>query len=261
MGHLSLEGDDIAKSELWQEALFFITAGGSTVATAMAGSLFHLSRHPNVYAKLADEIRTIFKSGAEIHSGPTLASCKYLRAVLEESLRLSPPSLLSFWRESHPSSTEPFIVDGQVIPPGTQVAINAWSILHTAEYFPEPFSFRPDRWLSPKVGSAPNPLQTEEVRAKMRLANVGFGLGDRNCAGRSMAYLEASIVIAKVMWHFDFEVAQGQAGKLGAGTEGSPDPWGGPDQFQLRDIIAADHSGPNLVFKPRALVEVSVHKK
>ena len=250
-GQLSLKGDDLDQSELWHEAFFFITAGGSTVGTAMAGTLFHLSRHSDWYVKVAQEVRERFHSGGEIRSGPSLSGCKYLRAAIDESLRLSPPSLLSLWRTGDPKVNKPFVVDGKIIPPQTEVAVNLWSIYHTPEYFPEPFAYRPDRWLFPQEGESPNPLQTDEVKEIMKQANVGFGLGDRNCAGKSMAYLETSIFIAKILWYFDFKVAPGEAGKLGAGREGSPYPWEEPEQFQLRDIIAADHDGPNLVFTPR----------
>lgn len=245
------EVDGIHESELWGEALFFVTAGGTTVATAACGVFFHLSQHPDAYARLAAGIRGTFSSGRDIVSGPTLASCKYLRAVVDESLRLAPPSLAPLWRELEASATEPLVVDGHVIPRGTEVGIHLYSVLHDPDNYPEPFAFRPERWLVPEDGGAPDSPESRDARARMRRAQVSFGLGDRGCAGKAMAYMETSVTLARALWYFDFEMAPGEAGKLGIGREGSNDPWAGPDQFQLDDILVADHDGPNVVFKPR----------
>lgn len=70
-------------------AVFFL-AGGDTTATALSALFFYLSRNPEAYGKLADEIRTTFSSHSEIHGGPKLAGCRYLRACIEEALRMSP---------------------------------------------------------------------------------------------------------------------------------------------------------------------------
>ncbi|KJZ79629.1 hypothetical protein HIM_01098 [Hirsutella minnesotensis 3608] len=245
MSELEASEGKLEDSELWGEALFFVTAGGTTVSSALSGMFFNLSQHPEVYERLAAEIRTTFSRGDEIQLGPKLASCKYLRAVIDESIRLSPPSLSPLWRVAE-DSTEPFVVDGHVIPRGTEVSIHLYSIVHNAEYFTEPFTFRPDRWLDE---GGP---ETEEQRATMRLAQVSFGVGDRSCAGKSMAYMETSIAMAKTLWYFDFRRAPGEAGKLGAGRgQGDSEPWAAPDQFQLQDILVADHDGPNIVFEPR----------
>ncbi|KAI5921958.1 cytochrome P450 [Camillea tinctor] len=251
----------LRQNELWAEALFFVLAGGSTVATAICGALFHLSCHPDVYARLAAEIRETFSSGHEIQPGPRLASCSYLRAVIDESLRLTPPSPSPLWREPENQTSKPFVVDGHVVPQGTEVGVHLWAIMHDPTYFPEPFAFRPERWLFPTVDNAPESQQEREARATMQRAHVVFGLGDRGCAGKSMAYMESSLTIARILWYFDFERAPGEDGKLGAGWEGSKDPWYGPDQFQIYDVLGADHTGPNLLFRARGEYYLDLDKK
>lgn len=244
----------LGQGELWGEALFFVLAGGSTVATAICGALFHLACHPTAYARLAAEIRETFSSGREIQPGKKLASCSSLRAVLDESLRMTPPAPSPLWRELETyasSGDEPFVVDGHIIPPGTEVGVHLWAILHNPEYFANPFAFQPERWLSPEDGGAPNTPLEREARATMRRAHVSFGLGDRSCAGKSMAYMESSVTIARILWYFDFQMAPGEAGRLGVGRQGRKDPWDGPDQFQIYDVLGADHDGPNLVFQVR----------
>ncbi|KAI0146893.1 cytochrome P450 [Xylariaceae sp. FL1272] len=250
--YATVTGDrGLHSSELWGEALFFVLAGGSTVATAICGSLFHLSWHPSVYARLASEIRETFSSGQEIQPGLLLSSCAYLRAVIDESLRMTPPAPSPLWREPEVPNDKPFIVDGHVIPPGTEVGVHLWAIMHDPDNFDDPFTFRPERWLLPDAEDGDETAgEARKSRARMRRAHVAFGLGERSCAGKSMAYMEASLTIAKILWYFDFERAPGKAGTLGCGN-GGKDPWDAHDQFQIYDVLGADHDGPNLVFKPR----------
>lgn len=215
-------------------------AGGSTTATTMTAALFYLSRYPQVYKRLASEIRSKFSSAKEIRQGPQLSACTYLRAVIDESLRLS-SGTISTWRVQDPSSVaagEKVIVDGHVIPPGTEVTVNAYCFMRNPEYYPEPFAFRPERWLSE---------DGETLRGAgdiVRRAFVPFSVGSRSCAGQAMAYLELNLAIARTMWYFDFEKAPGEVGRLGEEP-------GQPLVFKLEDGTIVGHHGPNLVFKPR----------
>lgn len=225
----------------------------------MSGIFFYLSRNSDAYARVASEIRKNFNSGKDIVQGPQLNSCKYLRAVIEETMRMSPSTPGHGWREQDKASVaagEPFVVDGHLIPPGTQVAVSQYSIQHNEAYFPDSFKFMPERWLaqdSSDQDSTANDTkasQQSSPRANRR-AFMPFSTGDRACAGKSMAWLEMRLTISKTLWYFDFEQAPGEAGKLGGGREDGPEGRRRVDEFQLKDSIVVDHTGPNLVFRPR----------
>ncbi|KAG6358759.1 hypothetical protein INS49_012278 [Diaporthe citri] len=227
----------LISKDLWAEAVLFIAADGSTTSTALSGMFFYLSRNPKAYARLASEIRTAFTSAGEIRQGLLLNSCTYLRC-----------------KTASAAAGEPFIVDGHVIPPGTQVAVSQYSLQHNPKYFPDPFEFRPERWLAPESEDGvpiPETAEQRDARTAMRRAFMPFSIGDRSCAGKSMAYLEMRLTIAKTFWYFDFEKAPGEAGELGGGWAGRTDSRGRRDEFQLYDSIAVDHTGPNVVFLPR----------
>ena len=217
-----------------------------TTSGTLAAVFFYLSRYPDVYARLAAEVRSTFADAQAIRSGPLLASCTYLRAVIDESLRVSVPTTSMPWREEDaaapgsPAAAEPFVVDGHVIPLGTMVVVNTYCIMHNEEYFADPFAFRPERWLD------------EANSETMRRAFVPFGTGEAMCLGKGMAYLETSLVVAKTLWYFDFAQAPGEAGRLGGGLPGSKDrARARADEFQLYDGIVSDHDGPSLVFTKR----------
>ncbi|KAI1662176.1 cytochrome P450 [Daldinia decipiens] len=243
--HLDNAADGITTSELWSEALFFFPAAGDTTTTALSALFFYLSRYREVYKKLADEIRRSFSSTADIKSGPQLSSCRYLRACIDEALRMSPPIAGTLWRELPPAehAREPWIVDGHVVPQGTQVGVCMYALHHNEAYFADPFIFRPERWLDENGDP--------EALSRMHAAFSPFSVGSRACAGKHMAYLEASLVIAKTLFTFDFWTAQGEAGHVGAGVPGRTDGRGRPHEFQLYDTFGSQHVGPNLIFRRR----------
>lgn len=221
-----------------------------------------MSRNPDSYSKLAKEIRSTFKKGSEI-SGLNLAGCRYLRACINEALRLNPPAPGTLWRELAPEDADrPFLVDGNLIPRGTMVGVNVYSLHHNEEYFPEPFRFNPDRWLSSTTNGDDNITQHNTIsdnesihqpadRKRYAEAFIPFSTGTRSCVGKAMAYLETSLVIAKTLWYFDFEPAGGKLGSIGTRELNLPNGRGKVEEFELFDTLTATHDGPYLVFRPR----------
>jgi cytochrome P450 len=213
------------------------------VATAMSALLFYLSRERRCYKRLAAEIRSTFQSADEISNGQKLSSCQYLRACIDETLRIAPPVPGTGWRELKSSDSGSLVVDGHVIPPGTQVGVNIYALHHNEEYFPNPYKFEPERWLSSET--------PEEQRNRMRAAFAPFSIGYRACSGKVMGYLESSLVVAKILWYFDFEIPSGALGKVGGGKPGAEDGREKIGEYQLYDVLSAGHDGPYLMFHPR----------
>jgi cytochrome P450 len=215
---------------------------------------FYLSHNAEAYQKLAKEIRGQFKEYKDIKGGQRLTSCRYLRACIDEALRVSPPVTGTLWREPYDGS-ESVVIDGHVVPPGTQIGVNTYALHHNEAYFPRPFDFNPDRWLLDSANK-----NDEAMLSRMQSAFCPFSVGGRACAGKAMAYLEASLVVAKTIWLFDFELAPGKVGQLGEGS-GSPGIGhlrGRRDEFQLYDTFGSRHDGPNLIFRPRVGVALPV---
>ncbi|KAL6851382.1 hypothetical protein ACO1O0_008510 [Amphichorda felina] len=237
------ETSDVRMSDVWAEAMFFFPAGGDTNATAMSSVFFYLSRYPECYRKLAEEIRSTFASGKEIVGGPELSSCRYLRACIDEALRMNPPVAGTLWRQLSADAdlNRPLIVDGHVVPPGTHVGVNTYTLHHSEEHFPDPYTYKPERWLE----------SDPDVRRHMSEAFAAFSIGSRGCAGKSMAYLESSLVVAKTLWYFDFEIAPGAVGQLGEGKPGGRVGRHRPKEFQAFDIFSSTQQGPNVMFYPR----------
>ncbi|KAF2802361.1 cytochrome P450 [Mytilinidion resinicola] len=82
-----------------------------------------------------------------------------------------------------PADHEPLVIDSHVIPQGTIVGVNIYCIHHNAKYFPDPFTFKPERWLLDEQTNT-----SEEAKLVMRTISDAFTLfsgGSRGCAGKS----------------------------------------------------------------------------
>lgn len=256
----------LTSKELWAEEMLFIGAGRSTTATALSTAFFYLSRNEDAYKRLAVEIHETFDAGHNISQGAKLAGWKFLRVVIDETMRMSLSTLAVTWRQQNPPSVAAggtFTVDGHVIPPRIQVALSNYTLQHDPSYFPDPYSFHPERWLSLASSSgtidAATQQDQDEALADMRRAFIPFLIGDGNCAGTPMAYLEMSLALARTIWYFDSTKAPGDAGKLGDGGQPSVSGLGRERErisFSfLRDWLL-DMMGPICCLHPARIPEV-----
>ncbi|KAI0914297.1 cytochrome P450 [Ustulina deusta] len=239
------DDDETFIEEIRSEATFFLSAGSDTMSTCLSAVLFYLSRNPECYRRLTTEIRSAFTNGSEIKGGPRLAACSYLRACIDEALRMSPPVPGTLWRQQvsgDDGKSGPLVIDGILVPPGTHIGVNTYSLQHNEAYFPEPFAFKPERFLD----------QNTPAARLVKDAFAPFSLGARGCMGKSMAYLEASLILAKTLWHFDFSQASNDTGIAGESiywkVRGKEDR---VNEYQINDIFGAAHDGPSLMFRPR----------
>ncbi|KAF2473640.1 cytochrome P450 [Lindgomyces ingoldianus] len=236
-------GRGFSFTELWAEGRLLLIAGSDTSSTTITSLFFYLSRYPECYKKLASEIRGSFDHASDIHSSMQMVECIYLRACIDETLRMSPPVGGTMWRKACPGSGG-IVIDGQCIPEGVELGCSAYALHHNEEYFPDSFTFKPERWI----------VSTDTSKESVDLARrafAPFSLGTRGCAGRTMAYMETSNVIAKTIWYFDFTVAGGHFGTIGEGSSDGPEGRKRMKEFQLEDHFTSTHEGPYLQFKLR----------
>lgn len=168
-------------------AQVFIVAGSETSATTLSAMTYYLCRNPAVYQKLKDEVRGAFRSADEITS--VKATMPYLDAVINESMRIYPPLPINTSRIVPKGGAK---VAGHFVPGGVSVGVAAYTVTHDPRNFKDPYAFVPERWLPPV---------TDNLKASQP-----FGLGPRNCIGLNMAWMEIRILVAKLVFHFDFEI-------------------------------------------------------
>ncbi|KAL9007636.1 MAG: hypothetical protein Q9173_007140 [Seirophora scorigena] len=231
-----------SQQELFAEAKLLVVAGSDTTSINLCAFFFYVTRNPRPYRKLIEEIRSTFNSADEIVGGPKLSSCNYLRACLDESMRLTPatPSELS-----RTILAGGLTIDGEHYPAGVVVGTSEWSSGRSDEYG-DPFVYRPERWLVDETAG----VTSEEV-ARIHSLFHPFSAGWGNCAGQNLAILELLTTIARTLYRLDVRAEPGSA--LG---EGAPElGWGRRDrkQYQLDDAYVSLRDGPMIQFKKREL--------
>lgn len=161
----------------------------------MAGCFFYLSRHPGICAKVSAKVRRAFPSADDIRIGQRLTSCVYLRACIDESLRMSPPVGGALWREACAGGVN---INGRMIPKGYDVGVGIYAIQHNPVYYPDPFRYNPERWVVSETNS-------QESVDLARSAFSAFSMGPVGCVGKNLAYMELMVTMARVLWTVDMK--------------------------------------------------------
>ena len=132
----------LKEEELIAEAEVLTIAGSDTVATTMTATLFYCLHYPKTLCRLQDEIRSVFTDVEEIWSIQDLDSCHYLRACINEALRLSPPVGALLPREILAGG---LTVDDHHFPEGIDIGVPHYALHHNELHYPDPFVFKPER--------------------------------------------------------------------------------------------------------------------
>ncbi len=176
------DGGRMDDSELRDQLMTLLLAGHETTATALAWTFDLLLRHPQALERLREELAT----GDED---------EYLRATISESLRLRPVIPLAGRRLA-----KELVADGLTLPAGTDVTPAIWLTHTRADVYPEPYAFKPERFLD----GGPDTYGW-----------IPFGGGIRRCIGASFAEFEMRIVLREVLTRCDLRKANPAPEKTG----------------------------------------------
>ncbi|KAI4225731.1 MAG: hypothetical protein L6R36_003694 [Xanthoria steineri] len=200
MTYVRRYNDEKGMSVLEIEATFraLVVAGSETTATALSGILGNLLQAPTAMDKLVKEVRSAFSHESEIVAAK-VDGLAYLNAVIEEGFRLCPPVALGMPRLVPQGGST---ISGYPLPAGTFVSCSSYASSRSPLHFPfSPDIFIPSRWLPNNDPQSPPPPKQGTATSAFH----PFSLGPRNCLGRNLAYLELRLILARLVWEFDFE--------------------------------------------------------
>jgi cytochrome P450 len=169
------DGGGLGDQEIHDDLISLLLAGHETTATALTWTFLHLFQRPDALAAIVAECRTN-------------TSTEYLQAVIKEVLRLRPPLPIT-----DRVLAEPWRVNGHELPAGTVVAPCIYLLHRRGDLYPEPASFRPERFLQ---GGAET------------YSWIPFGGGMRRCLGASFATFEMEVVLKTTLTRVRLKAAQ-----------------------------------------------------
>jgi cytochrome P450 len=170
LGAEHADGSPMTDAEIRDELLTALVAGHETTASSLAFAFEQLARAPEAQSRLA--------AGDEA----------YLEATIDEVLRRRPvlpnpePRLVK----------QPVEIGGWTYPEGVVLIGSAYLVHHDPAIYPEPYAFRPERFLGAKPGT---------------YTWIPFGGGRRRCLGASFAVQEMKVVLRAALGRFDVTAA------------------------------------------------------
>jgi cytochrome P450 len=165
------DGQPIPDQHIANELLTLVGAGHETTANQLAWILEQLRRHPEVLQRLVDEVDA---GGSELRQA-TIYEAQRIRPSIEASFRRTKARVrLGEW----------------VLPEGINITVNFQLAHESADNFPDPDSFNPDRFLN----NNPKPFRW-----------MPFGGGVNRCPGASFAHMEMDIALRTLLREFRFE--------------------------------------------------------
>ncbi|XP_047068153.1 zealexin A1 synthase-like [Lolium rigidum] len=174
--------------------LFDIFAGGTdTSASVLEWTMTELVTNPRIMAKAQQEIRQVLGEHRTVITNSDLAGLHYMQNVIKEVLRLHPPVPL-FAR----AAREDCNIMGYDILKGTDVFVSLFAISREERYWENPEEFKPERFKN-------NSIDYHGSYAQY----IPFGAGRRQCPGMVFATSTVDIVLANLLYHFDWKLPDG----------------------------------------------------
>jgi len=188
------DGGEMTFPQQRDELLTLMSTGYETIGDALTWTLYLLAQHPQVEAAVLEELARELPAGGSLPDASTVPRLRYLRQVIEESLRLYPPT----WIFIRMAVDHDRLPSGARVEPGTKIYLCPWVTHRDPRYFPDPLRFVPER-------------------ARPRFAYFPFGAGQRTCIGEQFAFQEATVILAMLLPRFRCEVPAGHKLTLQSG--------------------------------------------
>lgn len=191
-------GGGLTDFEVLTNAMFFLAVGLETTGTLLCHATYALSFHQDIQQRLYEELKKI----AEYNESKTqftfgydgLTSCRYLDAILSETLRTMTPIVTIDRKSNRDYHIEKYNLD---LPEGSVVSLALHALGNDPDSWVEPEKFNPERFM---------PGNKETI---VQGSYVPFGMGPRHCVGMRFSLTEAKLALAKILMNFQFLPAPG----------------------------------------------------
>lgn len=177
----------LSEKELVGHTTTMFRGGYNPNGMALYWTIFLLSQHPQALKKVLEEIDRA--TGGKDPSPEAVEKLPWLEGAIKEAMRLFPAGT---WTGR--LAMRDFELDGHLLPKGTWVVMSPYVVHRLPEIFPDPYRFKPERWL------------TENHSA---YEFMPFSAGPRYCIGTSLAMLQLKIALVMLLQRYSFTLKPG----------------------------------------------------
>jgi cytochrome P450 len=170
-----------------------LVGGTDTTSASAVWAMTALIKNSRVMKKVQEEIRNS-RDKKDFLDEDDIQNLAYLKAVIKETFRLYLPGPLLVPRESREKCT----IGGYQIPANTILYVNAWAIHRDFDIWKDPEEFYPERFLENSINFNGQDFEL-----------IPFGAGRRICPGISMGVALLELILANLLYSFDWELPQG----------------------------------------------------
>ncbi|CAL1291880.1 unnamed protein product, partial [Larinioides sclopetarius] len=174
---------DMTEEDIREEINTFIMEGHETVAVSIIWTLFLIGHHPDIQAKLHEELDRILGKDVEVPvSVDDLNNLVYMECVIKESNRIY-TVVPVYGRQVN----EDINICGYTVPKGYSLLVLSYYLHRDESVFPDPEKFDPDRF------SPENAIKIPEY------GFIPFSAGPRNCIGKVFGMLEMKTTLSYIL--------------------------------------------------------------
>ena len=177
---------EMTDQQIRDEVVTLLVAGHETTANALSFLWGNLVCRPELYDKAIKEVDEVLEGRPA--TPEDLDKLPYIAQLFHEVLRKYPP-LYVLDRQN----TEPITLGDCEIPTNSIILFAPYTLHRREEIYPDPEEFRPDRFSPENRGNIP------------RMGFLPFSAGHRVCLGKSLATLEATLILVRFMQRLRFE--------------------------------------------------------
>ncbi|NP_001165987.1 cytochrome P450 4AB6 isoform X1 [Nasonia vitripennis] len=182
------DGNQIDDAGIREEVDTFIFEGHDTSAMAMCFAILLIAEHNDVQDRIRAEVKEVLEKSEGKMGVPEIQQLNYLELCIKESLRLY-PSVPFISR----GVTKDLHLKNYIVPKGTLIQINIFSLHRDPNFWPDPEKFDPDRFLP------------DRFQGRHPYSYIPFSAGPRNCIGQKFAMMELKAFIAHLISEFYLE--------------------------------------------------------
>lgn len=189
---MKAESGKVTVEDMVEECKSFFFAGKHTTSNLLTWTTILLAMHPQWQLLARDEVLRVCGSSRDLPTKDQLLKLKTLSMIINESLRLYPPTIATIRRAKTDVD-----LGGYKIPRGTEILIPILAVHHDPVIWGNDVNeFNPGRFSEGVARAAKHPL-----------AFIPFGLGVRTCIGQNLAMLQAKLALAMILQRFSFRLA------------------------------------------------------